>query len=785
MRAAVQRIFRPTLPDVTKRDTTARFRLPLEIPASEAPPVADGTRFPPPAAREDLVVRSAVLARLRSSTATVICLRAPAGYGKTTVLTQWAAEDRRPFAWISLDPAHDDPVMLGNRLTAAIADLQPATTGLHPVLTGQEPGFSTVVLPALGRQLHDASIPFVLVLDDVQLIGHPAAVRMLSLVISAMPTGSQIALASRTEPPIALSRLRADGCLLEITAGDLMLDRREAGIVLEGTGLSPEDTDAIVASAEGWPVGIHLCGMAVGPPAAERRSDGVPGSLSVSGGERIVVDYLRSELWSDIDEPTMQFLTRTSILSALSGPLCDAVTASRGSGSLLRRLRGSNLLMVPLDSQDNRFRYHRLMLDALRGELERRESDLIPILHDRASRWFESNGDLDSAIRHATLAGDLNRTADLVWTNVRPAFGALDTLPRWLHGMPDTQIARSPQLACASAWVALCSGDLRTMGRWILVTQAYFTAHPPGDPRQLEVRATLDLLLALRGDWGLCIGEAASRAYERISPVSPWRPFACLLMAVGHILAANPAEAVGHLRQGESLAAELDVPQVRADCLATLGLLAIQAGEWERGAALVARAREVIVVNDLLELSTSAYTISVVALAQARGGDHVVARATLVLARRLTAELLGIAPWYQVLGRTLHATASLYLHDVPTARLLTRQARQLLDDGGDSGFLRAAVARCERTLADLPADPAMRVSPLTTAELRVLQYLPTHLSFPEIAKGLFVSRHTIKTQALAVYHKLGVSSRNEAVDRARHLGLLPGLLPALPAAARG
>src|SRR5664279_5930856 len=173
--------------------------------------------------------------------------------------------------------------------------------------------------------------------------------------------------------------------------------------------------------------------MAVGPPAAERRSDGVPGSLSVSGGERIVVDYLRSELWSDIDEPTMQFLTRTSILSALSGPLCDAVTASRGAGSLLRRLRGSNLLMVPLDSLDNRFRYHRLMLDALRGELERRESDLIPILHDRASRWFESNGDLDSAIRHATLAGDLNRTADLVWANVRPAFGALDTLPRWLQ----------------------------------------------------------------------------------------------------------------------------------------------------------------------------------------------------------------------------------------------------------------------------------------------------------------------------------------------------------------
>ena len=739
--------------------------------------------FAPPTVRDDMVIRTGVLARLADSRHPVISLRAPAGFGKSTVISQWASRDGRPFAWIPLDPTHDDAVLLGSQLTAAIAAVEPSSSTFHPVVTGQEPSLSNVVLPALGQQLGAASTPFVLVLDDLQVITDPAALRMLRLVVTSVPDGSQIVLISRTEAPIGLDRLRAAGLVTDIGAGDLAMDRGEARILLAGTGLSTEVTDAVIAQSEGWPVGVYLSGMAA-------RSPGMDGAVGrqldpvVSGRERTVVDYLRSELWSGIDDDTLRFLTRTSILTELTGPMCDAVLCSRGSGSILRDLRASNMLVIPLDSQDQRFRYHHLLLDALRDELERRESDLIPVLHDRAGRWFEEVGDIESAIRHAKSSGRLERISELIWSNISLSLGngPLDLLFRWLDGIGAKEIAASPELVSTSAWAALLDCDIAAMQYWIEVSDGHLgrlrqAADAAADDEVLrEVIASMDLLRALRGDAGFGGIDALARdAVERLTPLSVWRPLAKFMIGIGQILTGDPRDAVQHFREGAALAAGLGGHLVRADCLVTLGFLAIEAGQWDEGAALVGAGHEVIVANRMSELSTSAYSMSVVAMVQAHHGNNAVARATLAHARRLTGEVSALAPWFQVLGRTLQATASTHLGDVPTARLLIREARQLLDAGAPSPFLSRVVERGEQSLLDLPADPLTGVSPLTTAELRVLQFLPTQLSFPEIAGSLFVSRHTIKTQALAIYHKLGVSSRTAAVDRARTLGLLPEL----------
>ncbi len=741
------------------------------------------SRFAPPAVRDDMVFRDRVLAGLADSRTPVICLRAPAGYGKSTVISQWASRDGRPFAWIPLDPTHDDAVLLGSLLTAAIAAVEPSSTTFHPVVTGQEPSLSNVVLPALGQQLGAASTPFVMILDDLQVITEPGALRMLRLVLTSVPDGSQIVVISRTEPPIGLDRLRAAGRVTDIGADELAMDRGEARILLAGTGLSTELTEAVIAQSEGWPVGVYLAGMAA-------RSRGMGGAVDrqpdrmVSGRERTVVDYLRAELWSGIDDETLRFLSRTSILTELTGPMCDAVLCSRGSGSMLRDLRASNMLVIPLDSQDHRFRYHHLLLDALRDELERRESDLIPELHDRAGRWFEVAGDIESAIRHAKLSGRPERISELIWSHISLSLGngPLDLLFRWLDGIGPRAIAASPELVSASAWAALLDCDIAAMQYWIEVSDGHLgrlreTADAAADDGVLsEVIASMNLLRALRGDAGFGgIGELAGNALEHLTPLSAWRPLARFMMGIGQILTGDPGDAVQHFREGAALAAGIGGHLVRADCLVTLGFLAIETGQWEEGAALVGAGHEVIVANRMSELSTSAYSMSVVAMVQARSGNNAVARATLAHARRLTGEVSALAPWFQVLGRTLQATASTHLGDVPTARLLTREARQLLDAGAPSLFLSRMVERSEQSLLDLPADPLTGVSPLTTAELRVLQYLPTQLSFPEIAGSLFVSRHTIKTQALAIYHKLGVSSRTAAVDRARTLGLLPEL----------
>ena len=241
-----------------------------------------------------------------------------------------------------------------------------------------------------------------------------AAVRMLLLVVSAVPAGSQVVLVSRADPPVPLARLRADGRLLEVGVDELAMDRREARIMLAGTGLRADASDAVVAASEGWPAGLQLAGLAMRSAHPQRPAgdgDPQPGAVAVSGGERIVVDYLRSEVWSELDEVTLSFLTRTSVLDELTGPLCDAVLDTSGSGTILRELRCSNQMLLPLDSRDDRYRHLHLILDALRSELLRRESSLIPELHRRASSWFEQHGDIGSAISHATRGGDLARTA--------------------------------------------------------------------------------------------------------------------------------------------------------------------------------------------------------------------------------------------------------------------------------------------------------------------------------------------------------------------------------------
>ena len=240
--------------------------------------------------------------------------------------------------------------------------------------------------------------------------------------------------------------------------------------MLAGAGLRKDAADAARAASEGWPAGMYP-DRRRGPITHRGAESGRAGRCP--GSERIVVDYLRSQMWQHLEDTTLEFLTRTSILSELTGSLCDAVLSRQGCGSVLSGLRGGNLLLVPLDSRDDRFRYHRLMRDALRSELERRESDLIPVLHDRASRWFERNGDIDSAVRHARLGGDLARTAELVWAYLPlvVAPGSQGRLGRWLDGIAPRDVARSGRLVAVSGWLALLDGDVAGVDRWLLLAQ--------------------------------------------------------------------------------------------------------------------------------------------------------------------------------------------------------------------------------------------------------------------------------------------------------------------------
>ena len=284
----------------------------------------------------------------------------------------------------------------------------------------------TSALPFPVRELvAQFTIPFVLVLDDCHRVTRPASLGVIDHLMASMPVGSQIALASRSVDPNRAGRFRTEHHLLEITAKELAFDAEEARTVL-GPLFDPNAARRAYERSEGWPAGVCMSALSVPGPT--------------------VMDYLHSEFLSGLDEPTMTFLTRTSILDELSGAACDAVCGP-DSGPALQRLLNNNLLIVPLDGEQ-RYRYHHLLRWALRAELQSREGSLVPVLHERASRWFAAHGRVDDSIRHAKRSGDMARTGKLVWANLDPA-GGIDGLRCWLADLTDDQIGRSQDLASA------------------------------------------------------------------------------------------------------------------------------------------------------------------------------------------------------------------------------------------------------------------------------------------------------------------------------------------------
>ena len=726
-----------------------------------------------PALRAGLVPRRALIRRLRSHrSCRLVLVSAPAGYGKTTVLAQWARADERPFAWVTLDPGDDDPVVLGSYLLAALAEVEPVDAEFRARWTGDEPMFSATVLPALSRLIASRRIPFVLAVDDAQHVASRASRAMLRVVADAMPVGSQLAIASRTQAPLPVARLRAQGVIVEIGIGELALDPAEAGAVLAASGqaVDPRDAHSIIERTEGWPVGVYLSGLAL---RADR--DTVVLARDLGGDSPFIADYLRSEILDSTDPDTLRFLLRTSVLDRLCGPLCDAVLAGTGSAERLLGLQRVNLLVVPLDGRDRWYRYHQLLSDELRAELGRREPGTVPLLHARASRWYEANGGLDAAIWHAKASGDMARTGELVWTRAPDylSTGRQDTLRRWLRDLGERQIASSSRLALSASWLSLQSADPEGMRRWLLFAEAREGADWRARIGHSEVAAGIAILHALIAVDGFeSMRALAAAAYSGLPPDSTWRSMCCLLEGVALRFTDRIGEAEARLREGEQTALSLAAPGVRAACLASLGNLAIDRGDWRAAAALIEQTREAVVANNLHRVSTAAHSMSAMALLLAHDGDRAEARSALNTARRLGAEIGAIAPWFAVEGRTVQARAALLLGDPAEARLLVDEARTILAAVGPSPVLESMVESTAAAVGAAPPTTAAPETTLSTAELRVMQYLPTHLSFPQIAQRLRLSRHTVKSQALSAYRKLGVRCRADAVESARALGLI-------------
>jgi len=727
-----------------------------------------GGRFAAPQPAAGLALRAEVLERLSAPGVRVGVITAPAGYGKTSHATALVARDDRAAAWIDVEDSHNDaPVLLSDLVEALGAVTDFHGDGLFPRGATSDQ-YSTRIAAALGRAVRGCTVPFVLVLDDVHHLQDPSSTDLVGALVSNVPAGSAVLLVGRACQLRELTRLRAGSTVAEIGTDDLALDAADVAAVLCGMGVEAgaEHVGRVVADTEGWPVGVRLAGLA---SLADVRHQ-VAGPSGLSGREASVYDYIRSEWLWGLSDDDRDFLVRVSVLDWLSGPLCNEVLGCQDAGDVLHRIFSDRLLVIPLDRRESAYRMHGLLRDALQAELERVDAAAVRQVHQRASTWFEAAGDIDRAVRHAVAAEDFERAERLV-VSYTPSFytnGHYTTVNRWVESLPRDRVVHSAALCLSAALARLGLGDGEALAVWIRLGEKAAASDAASDPMTrlclLDLRSTTNT-----GPVRPALDDAAA-AYRGLPP-GIWHTASCLAYGVWlWTVGDNSAEEV--LAEGAKEAAVLHAPVMEANCTAVLAMIAHATGDVERARPLAARARQLLVDHGLERAPAMAVVSAAHALAAASAGDPQAARTDWQLARAQLAYLKDVSGWANVQVRIALAHTSLLLGDRIGAETMLREARDYLVRQPDATRAKGQAAELEERIQHMRRHTTIGSSSLTTAELRVLHYLPTNLSLAEISTRLFVSRYTVKTHCESIYRKLAVTSRSEAVASARRVGLL-------------
>ena len=388
---------------------------------------------------------------------------APAGFGKTTLLAQWLAESDTLVAWLSLEPEDNDPVRFLTYLIAALqtVDAHLGTAALDLLRTPQPPPPETVVILLINDLLRSTVGDFALVLDDYHIITAEPLHRALSVLVEHLPPQLHLILATRADPPLPLSRLRARGQLTEVRAADLRFSPEEANAFLHtimDLDLPPRDIAAIERRTEGWIAGLQLAALSL-----QGRTD-VAGFLAAfTGSHRFVLDYLSEEVLSRQPVPVQAFLLYTSILERLSAPLCEVVTEREGSQAMLEALERDNLFVIPLDDERRWYRYHHLFAEVLKNCLDREQPQRVPELHRRASLWFEQHNLSMEAVQHALAAHDFEHAARLIEQSAMLMMSQGQTLLElsWLDALPDALVRTRPTLCILHATTRMRTNQLQ------------------------------------------------------------------------------------------------------------------------------------------------------------------------------------------------------------------------------------------------------------------------------------------------------------------------------------
>ena len=715
-----------------------------------------------------MVARTALVERLAATQAPVITVTAPPGYGKTTLMAQWAGQPGSRVAWLSCDDADNDPVVLLSALAIALDRIGPVDPAIFPALASS--GAGVTMVPRLVSAVASVQPPVTVLLDQAEAVTNRQCRNAIAEFALRLPPGWRLALASRTEVPLPTARLRAQGGLLEVTADDLAMGAVEAGALMRGAGAQADEEGLrdLLRRTEGWPTGLYIAALAMN--SGTRRS---AAGFTFTGDDVFMGDYLRSELLDRISGTEVSFLTRTSVLDRMSGSLCDAILGEPGSGAVLEQMEARNLLVVPLDRHREWYRYHHLFRELLQAELRRREPQAAQDLHFRAAEWLEANAMPEAAIDHAHAAGDYDRVARLILELQQPvwASGRVETVRRWMEWIRDATAAEYyGAIAAHGSLIFALLGQAGEAERWMAAAER---ASPAGIlPDGSTMEGTLAYLRAcLCRDGAAGMRRDSRVALDGLSPASPYRATMLYTEGLSYLLEDEPLRAEPLLARALDYATHLDAPPLITLILAQQCATAAQRDSWSEVTPLAKRAAAIVQTGHFDDYWSSALVYAWAARAALHEGDSSQGRFYLKRASRLRPLLTYMLPVVSVQALLEMAHSYIMLADRAGAAAVLTQARGILLQRPDLGLLPAQADRLEAKLATIKARAA-GPSALTAAELRLLPLLSTHLPVPEIAAELFLSPHTVKSEMKSIYRKLGATSRTQAVTRSRELGLL-------------
>jgi LuxR family maltose regulon positive regulatory protein len=680
-------------------------------------------------------------------------LTAPGGFGKSTALRQWARADSRPFGWVALDAVRGDSSRLFSEVVRALDRIEPFGHARLHALT-EEPFAVTAV--ALPRR------PFVLVLDDATT-ATPRLTEIVSVVARAAPLGSTIVISGRD----AIDWPGLDDVVHRVArfdSADLAFTSAEAANLFTavGTDVSAADAHRLSVRTAGWPIGDYLSALLLRD--ARDRAALVD---DLVGGEGDIFVDLGRRLLERLPVDASRFLTHTSVVNRLSGALCDWLLRTSGSAARLEAFARQSLLLV--EDQAGTYRCQPLLAELFRSAL-REEPEQFVLVHQRASDWFVDHDDDAAAVWHAQQAHDVTRAASVIWRRiprVLPA-GGRAVLERWLRGFSVDDIVAEPRLALTAAWGAVHMGQ--PVEPWVQFAELAANAIG-GVPIDDDLRANLTLLRAVAAEGS--VGEMttdAEIAFRLDRPGSPFRAVACSIAGAGHDLLGDTASATVWLTEGVRLAETGELPLVQGQCLAQFATIAFGDGDMALLGRYADEALRVLTAHELADANLGASVFVVAALAAAHRQLPMDARRHADRAVHLLESLDHVMPWLGVQARVLLAHAFAAVDDNDTATALVHAA--------EVGITRLSDAPKLQTLLDgamREVEPGRRVraSSLTAVETQVLGYLPSHLSFDDVASRLDLSTSTVRRAAISVFRKLGVVSRRDAVERALVLGLIP------------